>query len=279
MKHTTVVAGLEVQVFTTDAFKTSTKPILALFVLHGRLGSTESENVRSLITTVVKAAGEHEGEKDLMIVAFDHRNHGTRLRSKVANLGFEENDNHASDMYSILAKDVSFLIDFLESYLFPAAERRVVEWGVAGISLGGHSAWMVAAADPRVTLVVPIIGCPDYLGLIEARATALGIAIGPPHFPDSLMKVLKAKALTALPYRSTAGENPFLGKKVLVLSGGSDPVVPWAASRAFVEGLEVGPRGSKEVKVFEGVGHAVGQGMVDGLVAFVLGDLACGRMF
>jgi len=276
MKQTIVVAGLDVQVYTTDAFKTSTKPILALFVLHGRLGSTEVDYVQNVITSVLKAAGEHQGEKDLMIVAFDHRNHGTRLRSEVANQSFEQNANHAIDMYAIqagTAEDVSFLIDFLESYLFPVNERKVVEWGITGISLGGHSTWMVGAADPRVTLVVPIIGCPDYLGLIQPRATALGVAIGPPHFPDSLMKVLKAKALTALPYNSKAPENPFLGKKVLVLSGGSDPLVPWSTSQAFVEGLEVGPHGSKEVKVVEGVGHEVVPPMVDALVAFILAKL------
>lgn len=40
------------------------------------------------------------------------------------------------------ARDVSFLTDFLPSYLFPYGENKVVEWGVVGISLGGHSAWL-----------------------------------------------------------------------------------------------------------------------------------------
>jgi hypothetical protein len=52
---------------------------------------------------------------------------------------------HAEDMYSILsgtAKDVSMLIDFLPGHLFPADEKEVVEFGVAGVSLGGHSTWL-----------------------------------------------------------------------------------------------------------------------------------------
>lgn len=40
------------------------------------------------------------------------------------------------------ARDVSFLIDFLPAYLFPNNERTIVEWGVAGKSLGGHSTWI-----------------------------------------------------------------------------------------------------------------------------------------
>jgi pimeloyl-ACP methyl ester carboxylesterase len=132
---------------------------------------------------------------------------------------------------------------------------------------------MVAAAEPRVKLAIPIIGCPDYLALMEPRAAAHGIGVGPPYFPESLLKVIRARALTALPYTSKGAENPFLGKKVLVLSGGSDPVVPWAASEAFVEGLEVGPAGTKEFIVFEGVGHMVPPPMVHAAVRFVLGML------
>jgi predicted esterase len=62
-------------------------------------------------------------------------------------------------------------------------------------------------------------------------------------------------------------------KKVLVLSGGDDTIVPWTASQAFVEGLEVGPTGRKEVIVFDGVGHAVPPQMVQAAAGFVLSVL------
>ena len=41
------------------------------------------------------------------------------------------------------AQDVSFLIDFLPSYLFPRGERTISQWVCAGKSLGGHSTWIV----------------------------------------------------------------------------------------------------------------------------------------
>jgi hypothetical protein len=59
----------------------------------------------------------------------------------------EKNPMHAEDMYSILsgtAEDVSMLIDYLPSYLFPQDEVDI-EWGVAGVSLGGHSSWLCLA--------------------------------------------------------------------------------------------------------------------------------------
>jgi hypothetical protein len=70
MKQTTVIAGLDVHIYTTAKFATSTKPILALFVLHGRLGSSDTGSVQDLISGLVDAAEKHEGERDLLVVAF-----------------------------------------------------------------------------------------------------------------------------------------------------------------------------------------------------------------
>jgi len=38
-------------------------------------------------------------------------------------------------------RDISFLIDFLPSYLFPHGEQEIERWMLAGISLGGHATW------------------------------------------------------------------------------------------------------------------------------------------
>jgi len=40
------------------------------------------------------------------------------------------------------ARDVSFLIDFLPSFLYPTGRMPIAEWGVAGKSLGGHATWI-----------------------------------------------------------------------------------------------------------------------------------------
>jgi len=34
------------------------------------------------------------------------------------------------------------MMDFLPSYLYPNGERKVVEFAVSGISLGGHATWI-----------------------------------------------------------------------------------------------------------------------------------------
>ncbi|CAK5268592.1 unnamed protein product [Mycena citricolor] len=268
MQKTTVIAGLEVYTHTTDAFADSTKPIYAVFFLHGRMGSAQSDYMQKITAEILSSPAARSESKDLMIVTFDHRNHGTRLKDRLYNLSFEENPNHALDMYTIqlgTAKDVSFLIDFLPSYLFPLGERTISDWGVTGISLGGHSAYIAGASDPRLKLTIPIIGCPDYLALMYPRAKEAGLNAGPPYLPDSFVEQVKRDSLLSLPYTSEGPENPFYGKHVLVLSGGADPLVPWTASKPFVEGLQVGP-GSKEFIVFDGVGHDVPPPMVAALI-------------
>lgn len=59
---------------------------------------------------------------------------------------------HAQDMLAMqtgTANDVSFLADFLPSFLFPNDEVQIVRWAVTGISLGGHSVWIVLKQGER----------------------------------------------------------------------------------------------------------------------------------
>jgi hypothetical protein len=48
-------------------------------------------------------------------------------------------------MYAILsgtAYDVSMLIDYLPTFLFTKDEHHFIDWGVMGVSLGGHAVWL-----------------------------------------------------------------------------------------------------------------------------------------
>lgn len=131
-------------------------------------------------------------------------------------------------------------------------------------------------SDPRVQVGIPIIGCPDYLELIEHRAKTSNITFGPPHIPASFIKFVQSFDPASKDYESLDGGNPFLGKKILVLSGADDPLVPWDASARFVDGLEVGPDGVKKVVVQQGVGHACTREMVVEAADFVQQHL-CGN--
>ncbi|TFK85415.1 alpha/beta-hydrolase [Polyporus arcularius HHB13444] len=280
-KHSLVVAGIPLDVYSCANATTASTPVAVMFLLHGRMGSARKmeDYVHNIFKDVQGIRRVHLSldAHDLYIVTFDHRNHGKRMEDKKANMGwFEEpeknNERHAIDMYAIqtgTAQDVSYLIDFLPSYLFPHGKRQISQWLCAGKSLGGHSTWLVLRNDPRVKLGIPIIGCPDYLTLISKRAKAHKLPVGPPYIPDSLLNLIKRADPAASPYTALDDSNPFLGKKVLILAGKDDKTVPWSAGKTFVETLNVGQHGVKEVIIEEGVGHDFSPAMVKEVARFV----------
>ena len=119
------------------------------------------------------------------------------------------------------AADVSLLIDYLESVLFPHDEHTVVRWICCGASLGGHSAWIAGSKDPRISHIIPIVGSPSMCTLLKHRAETSDppLVFGPPLIPNSLLKTMR---------RTDPAESDisvWKGKSVLVLSGGKDKLV------------------------------------------------------
>lgn len=120
--------------------------------------------------------------------------------------------------------------------------------------------------EPRLSVGIPIIGCPDYLALMDDRAKASGLELGPPILPESLLKIIEKENPTNAAMK---GKNMFLGKKILVLAGGKDELVPWVFSEPFVKGIEVGEEGVKKVVVYPDVGHAFTSSMKEEVANFV----------
>ena len=116
--------------------------------------------------------------------------------------------------------------------------------------------------EPRIRIGIPICGCPDYLTLLERRADNLGVPRTSPYFPASLRALVRAN--DTVPPPATA----FAGKRVLVLAGADDRLVPWEASRTFVEELDVGRGGRKVVVVVPGVKHEFTDGMREEMFQF-----------
>ncbi|KAI0029763.1 Alpha/Beta hydrolase protein [Vararia minispora EC-137] len=266
------VGGLRVNVFAKAGLRyASAEPVVVLIALHGRLGS--ADNMEATAHGMLQWAEEKRAagakQRDLVFVTFDQRNHGSRIVDPHANGAWskdadEHNERHAVDMYSIqtgTARDVSFVLDFLPAYLFPDDERTVAEWALMGVSLGGHAVWLALKDEPRVRIGIPIIGCPDYMTLMQLRADKQGVSLGPPYMPASLRATVHASDPPHASYRAADRSNPYFGKKILVLSGADDVLVPWSASRAFVDALVVGEHGRKEVMLLEGVGHQYTEAM------------------
>jgi hypothetical protein len=132
--------------------------------------------------------------------------------------------------------------------------------------------------EPRIRIGIPICACPDYLALIERRAEHQGIPRAPPYIPSSLRALVCAHAATTTITTTTpdkpdvpgdpASASVYSGKSVLVLSGADDTIVPWEVSRAFVEALDVGRSGRKEVMVVSGAKHEFTEEMREEMFRF-----------
>ena len=218
------IAGILVTVFGLDELSDVTE-VAVLWLLHPRLQTqacmapfaayiiSEWNKQRSS-----KKSGKRKG---MIAVAFDQRNHGSRMVSAIANEAWRSgNEHHALDMFSCYvgtAQDTSLLLDYLPGYIFPAPSdsRRMVQNLVLGISLGGHAAWHVLMHDSRFSTAVVTIGCPDYTRLMTDRAKLskrktwtsssppgrdfLGSADFPPSLVEAVKRADPAGLLWSLP--------------------------------------------------------------------------------
>ena len=147
------------------------------------------------------------------------------------------------------AKDVSMLIDYLPSYLFPNDEHEIVDWGVAGISLGGESSWLCLAhgypchrqwliTDDRIKWGCDFIGCPSLITHMENRLKESGLPASPPWLPRSLLRVLERDDPGAILRRTGRVPPSLKTKRILVLHGTEDPMVPWSISSELISHLQ-----------------------------------------
>lgn len=291
------LAGLPVNVFglseltpaPSRASAPPPPPVCVVIHLHGRGGTADNEEkiARQLYDRIARdkdryRAQQEEGmvatssiQRDHIVVTFDARNHGHRTTNPEGQKAWKQgNTQHAMDLYGMIvggARDASFVVDFLSSYLFPHDERTVAEWVVTGKSLGGHSAWHVLANEPRISIGVPFIGMPDYSRLLASRTRTSFVANAPPYVPASLKALVDEIDPAQTPYDSfDARRNPFRGKKICVLSGANDKLVLWDWNEDFLKALVVGePSGPKgempglKIHRRPGVGHEVTEEMVE----------------
>ncbi|KXS17749.1 alpha/beta-hydrolase [Gonapodya prolifera JEL478] len=228
------VGGLAVTVYgLPEVRKQPPRHLVAVIVLHGRLQNRDA--VRFLCQKLV---APNSKEIAFLAVAFDQRNHGTRLLDNVKNGDWRAgNDSHAIDMFSIqygTTCDASFLIDTLPAFL----GLDIASWGIMGVSLGGHASFLSIVKDSRISAAVPIVGCADYESLMTSRAANLK----PAHIPK-------------VPTAATFKTPQFLGmlraldpvhnvdklrgrdgrpRPVAWIVGGKDRLVPWKASEKWL---------------------------------------------
>ena len=164
--------------------------------------------------------------------------------------------------------DTSQLMSYVSSYIFPNAQRAVVDHMVLGVSLGGHAAWHCILHDPRISTAIIVVGCPDYAALMSDRARLSKLKtwtqshppgsqfIGSKDFPPGLVEAVESfdpagMFLGPLATRSVQkfSESPseqeqkrliplmsktLQGKRILTMAGGADKLVPYKCGQPFI---------------------------------------------
>ncbi|WFD25971.1 hypothetical protein MNAN1_000944 [Malassezia nana] len=147
------MAGFEVVVFGLEQLskKKGKKPEIATVIyMHGRYQDVKSEEpeIRDFYNQIhkLKKSKKAEDERDFLIVAFNAQDHGTRLTNETQRHDLDVNPKFLYDQYAILLNNkdyVSYIIDFLPTFLFPKGQRNMTRWIASGRSMGGHSTWHV----------------------------------------------------------------------------------------------------------------------------------------
>jgi dienelactone hydrolase len=143
-----------------SASSTGRRPVV--IALHGTGGTKESQ--LPFLTELAKAG--------FVAVAIDGRYHGARTKAGKGSAeyldailrAFREGKEHP--FFFDTAWDVMRLIDYLETRE-DVDPKRI---GIFGISKGGIEAYLAAAVDPRIAVVVPGIGVQSFRWAIDHDA-------------------------------------------------------------------------------------------------------------
>lgn len=98
------IAGISVTVFGLEELRPEAKEVACLWLLHPRLATQErmADLAAATITDWHTRTQDTPSAKGLIAVAFDQRNHGTRMVDPLANEAWKQgNPRHAQDMFSI----------------------------------------------------------------------------------------------------------------------------------------------------------------------------------
>ncbi|KAI0394297.1 Alpha/Beta hydrolase protein [Xylariaceae sp. FL0594] len=313
-KKTLLIAGLDVDVYGLSELSAAASAITCLWLHHPRGRRKEDMGyIANEMVSAFNASSPTTSTRGLIVVAFDQRNHGTRLRSEIRNDSWKKgNSTHAQDMFATVSgtvMDTIHLLDLLQAHLFSGPEhkgeqRHIDSNLVLGVSLGGHCAWQLLFSEPRITAGVVVVGCPDYMNMMQDRARRSKLEtvtaadngfsfFGSHDFPKSLIAACEKFDPKAILFGTreiptelsssdeerlrTVLDSKIRGKRFQVLSGGADRLVPYDAGRQFMDFFQKATDGwykdgnvYMENNIYPEVGHTFSEEMRRDAVRFVL---------
>ncbi|KAI5459582.1 Alpha/Beta hydrolase protein [Mariannaea sp. PMI_226] len=259
------IAGFHLYLFGVNELNdVQAKDTTVLFKIHGRTRTyNDSEAFAHRLLHDWRSRGS--ATKGLVVATFDNRNHGKRSIDEISIQDWRSgNPRHGQDMLSTIdgiVVDIQTSVTFLESYVDGIFTPK--DFIITGVSLGGHVTWNVLANDSRFHAGVPIIGSPNLAPMMVERLKAYkktsDIPAGTIEWPRAIEKLYQDRD------RSLEGIS---GKKILILNGAIDTLVPPKYTLPWVEKFSA----NNEVVLIEQeeTGHSFTFQMVDKVVDWVV---------
>ncbi|KAH6880732.1 Alpha/Beta hydrolase protein [Thelonectria olida] len=259
------IAGLHVYLFGVDELTPAqAEDTTVLFHVHGRTRTyKDAEEIAHQLLHDWRLRGS--GDKGLVVATFDNRNHGTRSIDELSIQDWKSgNGKHAQDMLSMIdgiVADVQTTVTFLESYVDGIFIPKA--FIITGLSLGGHVSWDVLAKDPRIRAGVIIVGSPNLTPMLLERLgdykSIEEVPAGTKEWPKSIEKLYlnRDKSLEGIS-----------GKKLLILNGAVDPLVPTKFTHPWIE--KYAAKNDVTFIEQEETGHWFSVQMMDKLVDWVV---------
>lgn len=254
-KKKLVIAGIEVYAyyfkdhstpFDFNPPKGNGETLKLLYLMHGRERSAETseELAKALLKKYYSISPEATA---LVVLTYDHRNHGRRVVNSERNWSWGGNRTHAPDMLSMIegaVVDLTTIHDYFPSYApFYKNFKKVIHL-VSGVSMGGHAAIKVTVKYPGLfDGAAPIVGCFDLTSLLLNRLknfekttlykepySALKLEYEEAfRYPEALFKLSSKEDSQTEHFYDTEK------LKTFALFGKDDPLVPLNYSQPFLK--------------------------------------------
>ncbi|KAK7202429.1 Alpha/Beta hydrolase protein, partial [Myxozyma melibiosi] len=260
------IAGILVYLYGVNELTAAQRSnVTVLFACHGRTRShVDSANLAHQLIHNLAQKGHTKG---FVVATMDNRNHGTRaIDSRSIEVWKNGNPTHAQDMLSMvdgIGMDVRTIIKYLESYTVGNFVPK--DFIMSGVSLSGHVTWNLLAQEPKINVAIPIVGTTSLTNLLIDRLGGYkSVAEVPdcPEWPKSLEKLYleRDELLTSIK-----------GKRILILHGEQDTIVPDKFSKEWIE--KYGPNNDIAYYHQEDTGHFVSFYYMDLMTDFLYPEL------
>jgi len=224
-----------------EYFKENTAYKGLVFVQHG-FGSNKERGTDTL--------GLNLARNNFFVVSVDAYKHGERISEPFISGPAYQMFASAIDVVHFTAKDI--LKIYTELY-----QKSFSSFDMIGISLGGMVAYLLSTFTSKINKLVPVISSPMFTKIVYLETEIEDL--------DKYLEIVNEKREEVECFDPSKNVDKMKYKKMFILNGTKDTVIPKRHSEAFYEQFGVD---NVSFKLYE-EGHNVSRTMQEDILSFI----------